>query len=128
MWKLWDRHLKKRIHPNFLWSWSPKVEFYSDQELRNEFKLFPANIRIFKILFSHSFCHQNAFRSTLWTSLNLNAIILVVSFKHYLNFNIQMFAGNSLNSFLNSISEENSTLGILCYLKRLSYAFQYIMS
>ena len=37
-------------------------------------------------------------------------IILVVSFKQNLNFKIQMLEENSLISFLNSRSEENSTL------------------
>ena len=45
-----------------------------------------------------------------WISLNLNVIILVVSFKQNLNFKIQMLVGNSLISFLNARSEENSTL------------------
>ena len=47
-----------------------------------------------------------------WTSLNLNVIILAVSFQQNLNFKIQMLAGKSLILFLNSGSEENSTLGI----------------
>ena len=42
--------------------------------------------------------------------LELNLIILVVSLKQNLNFKIQMLAGNSLISFLNSRSEENLTL------------------
>ena len=42
-----------------------------------------------------------------WTSL----IILVVTFKQNLNFKIQMLAGIRLILFLNSRSEENSTLG-----------------
>ena len=45
-----------------------------------------------------------------WTSLNLNVIILVVSFKQNLDFKIQMLAGNSLISFHIAESEENSTL------------------
>ena len=48
-----------------------------------------------------------------WTSLNLNVIIFLVSFKQNLNFKIQMLAGNSLILFLNSSSEENSTLAQL---------------
>ena len=57
-----------------------------------------------------------------WTSLKLNVIILVVSFKQNLNFKIQMLAGNSLISFLNASSEENSTLdwnGIIVILQLL---------
>ena len=45
-----------------------------------------------------------------WTSLNLNVIILVVSFKQNLDFEIQMLVGNSLISFHIAESEENSTL------------------
>ena len=45
------------------------------------------------------------------TSLNYNnVIILVVSFKQNLKVKIQMLVGNSLISFLNASSEENSTL------------------
>ena len=60
----------------------------------------------------------------LKTSLNLNVIILVVSFKQNLIFKIQMLVGNSLISFLNSRSEEILTLVTDlvqicdCYLKK----------
>ena len=61
-----------------------KVEFPSDLELRNEIKLFPANIWILKFWWRK-----------LWEKKNLKN---------------QMLAGNNLNLFLNSRSEEILTL------------------
>ena len=49
-----------------------------------------------------------------WTYLNLNVIILIVSFKMNLDFKIQMLVEKSLISFLNASSEESSTL--YCWL------------
>ena len=61
-----------------------KVEFPSDLELRNEINLFPANIWILKFWWRK-----------LWEKKNLKN---------------QMLAGNNLNLFLNSRSEEILTL------------------
>ena len=49
-------------------------------------------------------------------------IILGVSLKQNLNFKIQMLAGNILNSFLNSSSEENSTLAAYVKFEPFSYS------
>ena len=67
----------------------------------------------FQILFSHGFCHQNAFKQGLWvnwTSLNSYVIILKVSFKQNLNLKIQILAGNTMNSWFNADSQISSTL------------------